>query len=440
MTASQTPDPVVQGPASRFGAKRLYRDAGSMAATSAANAALGIAFWGIAAIMFPPEKLGIMTAVLAVIMSTGAVLAAGIGDAYSALLPAVGDARPGLYRRGQRQFYGLSLISAILAATATTHWLAEVRGSVAVGILVVLGTLASATTNLQYSTLVSLGRARWLPVVSIAASVGKIALLLLLAFTLKWHSIELSVVISAAIVAVILRPMIGRMINSGSDLPPSVMPEALATRTFDKFVAQMIVSSALTVGLFNVTPFVVTVFSGPAQGALFSLSLSVVLVLDLVGGAMAMSLTVHASSAPDGAAAMARATLIRAVALVGVGAVAAVVIAPLALRLVEPAYGELGVTAVIAVLSTGAVLRTIYYVWSGLQRSRRNMRVPLILNAIAATVVVSILPGLCRSYGALGGAVSLLLAESALIAGVVGHFVITHYRRSGVSLDMSGNA
>src|SRR4051812_11068222 len=89
---------AVPVPPPRFGAQRLYRDAASLASSSVANALLGVAFWALAAKLFPPEQLGVMTAVLAVIVSVGIVVATGVGDAYTAFLPAAGADRSMLYR------------------------------------------------------------------------------------------------------------------------------------------------------------------------------------------------------------------------------------------------------------------------------------------------------------------------------------------------------
>jgi len=416
------------GGESRFGIKRLYRDAGSMATMTASNAVLGMGFWGLAATLYPPAKLGVMTAVLAAVVSVGTVVAAGVGDAYTSLLPAVGKARSHLFRHGQRVFVGLAVLSGFGAAFATTKLLKEVRGSWAVGALVTVGVVALASVALQNSTLVSLGRARWLPAVNIALSLGKILLLPLLAFTVSWHAVELSVVISAIVSVLVVRRLIGRMIDADDDLPEATMSEAPAARAFDRFVGQTTVSSALSIGVFMVTPFLVTYFGGPAQGAVFALSFSIVQVLDLVGVAMSMSLVVHASSAPEQAAAMARAMMIRALLLVVVGGGVLVTLAPLILKIINPEYGSLGATSIIAVLSGGSILRTAYNVWSALQRSRRKMVAQLLLNVSSAIILLAAMPFLCGSHGALGGAISLILAESFLVAGVAGHYVINRRR------------
>ena len=426
MTAE--PEAVVDGPASRFGAQRLYRDAASLVSSFVTNALLGVGFWAVAAKLFPPAQLGVMTAVLAVIVSVAIVVATGVGDTYTALLPAAGVDRPHLYRRGQRVFVVLALVGGVAAAGATVTWLDEVRGSVAVAALVVVGVFAWGALTLQTSALVALGRARWLPAATIAANLAKIALLVLLAYTESWHPVELSFIVAAAVVIAVLQPMIERVVRSGRELPPAAAPEGVLNRRFRLFVGQTVTSSALTMGLLMITPFLVTVYSDPKQGALFALSLSIAQALDFIGGALAMSLVVHASSAPEEAGMMTRKIMIRAIALSSAGAVVLIAVAPTALRLLNPEYGALGATPVIAALAAGSVVRCIYMVWAGLLRARRNMTTPLVMNAITGVVLMTALPILVPSRGAWGGAIALLFAQVVLVAGIIIHYGVTRRR------------
>jgi hypothetical protein len=73
-----------------------------------------------------------------------------------------------------------------------------------------------------------------------------------------------------------MRRIIGRLIASGDDLPAATVPSQLSAGTLNKFVAQTIVSSGVIMGVFLVTPFLVSVFADTKQGALFALSLSIV--------------------------------------------------------------------------------------------------------------------------------------------------------------------
>lgn len=421
----------------RFGVTRLYRDASSMAIASIANAALGVVFWAVAAKLFVPHELGVMTAVLSVITSVGVVVASGIGDSYTALLPALGGDRSHFYRRGQRIFLALAVVSAMASAWCIVSLLDTVSGSVGLAVLVAVGVLLWSAVVLQNSTLVALGRARWLPVANIALSAGKLVLLLLFAGLFSWHPVELSVVAAALAIVAVLQPLIRRIVDSGEDLPPSRIAGGLGVRHFYTFVMQTTVSSALSMGLFLVTPFLVTVFAGPAQGALFALSLALVQSLDLIGAAMSMSLVVHASSSPEDAGVMARSILFRSTVLSVVGAAFLVAVAPYGMRFLNAQYGAMGATSVIATLAVGTICRLLYQVWSGLQRARRSMLAPLVLNVISAAILLGSLPALCRAHGALGGAFALLLAQLGLAAGIVMTFVIGHRRRSEI---MSGGS
>lgn len=427
MSAVSQPEPLT-----RFGATRLNRDAVFMGVSAIGNAILGIAFWAVAAKAFSPHDLGVMTAVLAVIMSTGVVAATGIGDSYTALLPAVGDHRPQFYRRGQRLFLVLAAIGATAAGLGTVTLLSEVYGSIAVGALVAIGTIVWAATTLQNSTLVALGRASWLPAANLALSAGKLALLPLLAVMISWHPLELSVVATAVVVVAVLGSRITRIVDSGEQLPASTIPGGLSVRRFYSFVGQTTLSSALTMGLFLVSPFLVTVWSTPSEGALFALSLSVVQALDLLGAALSTSLVVHASSHPDQAAAMARSVLIKAVLLSVVGAALLIAVAPVALRLLNPLYGEMGAASVIATLAVGTICRLVYQVWSALQRARRKMVAPLALTVVSAAVLLLSMPTLCAAHGAVGGAQALLLAQLAMIVGIGIHFLASRNRIGAV--------
>lgn len=417
--------------APRFGITRLYRDAGSMAVASMLNAALGIAFWAVAAKLFAPHELGLMTAVLAVITSTGVVLASGIGDAYTAVLPAAGAQRGDYFRRGQTVFSVAAVVSAGTAALGTILLLPDAGHWPAIGALVFIGVVVWATVTLQNSILVALGRANWLPTANGALSLGKLILLPLCATVTAWHPVELSSLLAAALVVLVLQPVINRIVQSNSGMPAGSIENGFGTKRFYAFVTQTTLSSALTVGVFLATPFMVTVFSDPAQGALFALSIAIVQSLDLVGAAMSMSLVVHASSTPEQSGRMARGVLIRVVVFGLVGGALVTLVAPPVLTYLNADYGEMGATAVIAVLAGSTVFRLVYQVWAGLQRARRRMAIPLALSGVSACVLLVALPGLSSAHGALGGAIALLLAQLALAVGIVVHFVANRFRVSG---------
>lgn len=425
MTA--VPEAPTEAPAPRFGARRVHRDAAAMALSSVANAGLGVAFWAFAAKFVSPVQLGVMTAVLAVILSVGNVIAVGVGDAYTALLPAVGSARPRVYRHGQRLFVMLVVAAGLLGALGTTLLLQEVRGSFAVGILVAVGIAIWATFTLQNATMMAVGRAAWVPAANIGLGLAKIVLLVTLSLVVGWHSVELAVVIPTALIVVFMQPVLARIIATGRDLPAiaTVSVDHAATE-FRRVVVRTIALSALGIGVVTLTPFLVTVFGGPSSGALFALSFSIVCTFDYIAAAMAVSLVVHASSAPEQANAMARSILVRSAALTIVGTAGVIAVVPIALQTLNPEYGHGETLAVIAVLCAATVCRIGYIVWAALQQARRNLRMPLIFNSVAAVLMLVVMPSLCAEYGAVGGALAVLIHQVVLSACAGAHFLFTH--------------
>lgn len=434
MTAE--PQSVGEVAASRFGSKRLFRDAGSMASSSLVTAVLGLFFWVVAARLFPPEELGVMTAVLSVITAASLVVAASAGDPYISLLPAAGDSRELVYRRGQRVWLALALVGGIGGGLAAILMLPQLHKSVWVGVLIAVGVVGWSAFTLQNSTLVSIGRANWMPATSLAVSLGKILMLPLLAFVSARHSVELAFIIPAALTVLVVRPLIGRTVRDGRGLPMAAhLPERQALNDFNKLSAQMVTLAIFWMGATMLTPFMVTKFAGPAQGALFALCLTIVQTLDYIAAAMGVSLSVHASSAPEQGGAMARAVLLRSAIVLAVAAALLVAVVPLGLRLLQKEYGEMGSLEVVATLSVGSLIQVLYIVWTGLQRARRKMAAPLVFNVMAATLLYALIPTLSAKYGALGGAISLLifqifLACAACLYYVVNRSIGKRHRRS----------
>jgi len=399
-------------------AKRLYKDAGSLAFSSLAAAVFGAAFWAIAARIYPPEQVGVMTAVLAVINALGTVLAAASGDSFTALLPAVGSSRYQLYRFGFRRHLILSTIGGLGGAGVTIWLLPQVRGSAAVAALVFAGTLAYSTLLLQNLTLLAVGHAKLVPVSNIGASAGRIVILLLLSVFIDWHTVEVSFVVSAAlVVAVFWRPL-NRFVRTASNLPQTLsMPLPTAIAEFNSLSIRVMLMAAFSVGIPFLSPFLATLYSGPADGALFAICMTLALLIDFITTAMSASLVVHAASSPEDGGRMARGVFVRAVSIAIVASVGLAVVVPWVLPLLNSSYANMGILPFIVVLCSASVIRVFYEVWAELHRSRREMFAPLTVNIVSAVVFFGSMPILATRYGALGCAFAVVILRSVNSVG-----------------------
>jgi O-antigen/teichoic acid export membrane protein len=406
----------------RFGATRLFRDAASLASSSAVNAAFGLVVWAITARLIEPASLGVMTAVLAAITAPAIAVATMVGDAYAAFLPAVGAARPAIFHRGQRMFLAASAVGGVIGGIATITAIDEVRGSAAVFVLVVLGTVLTCASMLQITILASIGRARWLLPVTAVTNLLKVGMLCTFALTFAWHSLELASVISAGLVALSLAPAIHRIVFKSGSLPEYGLIEAdKALHEFNRFIPRSLLSTILGYAIFYFTPFLVTAFSNPTEGALFALALPIAQAVDMISTAMGTSLVVHGATQPAEAGAMARSALKKALPIAALGAISLGVVAPTLLHLLNPAYGSMGAVEVIAILCAASIVRVPFSIWAALQRSRRNLRPSLIVTSFGAVVVSIAVPVLSHPYGALGGALGLMAAYVVLLGGAMVH-------------------
>ncbi|MFC8315031.1 lipopolysaccharide biosynthesis protein [Gordonia sp. NPDC057258] len=412
---------------SRYGARRVHRDAFAVAVGSAINAVLGVAFWAYAARFVTPDELGVMTAILSVITAVGSVIAAGVGDAYSAVLPAVGRDRPTVFRRGLRLASLLSVVAGVVSAVLVVATLSEVRADYAVAALIVVGILAWSAYGLQGATLIAIGRANWVPPSNIAHGVAKIVLLPALVATIAWQSVPLAVVIASLCMVVVLRPAIRRIVDTGDGLPTSgTIEEGRAVVEFHRVVTRTTALSGLNLGVLALTPFLVTLFAGPDEGARFALVFSIVSTLDFIGASMAVSLAVHASGAPGSARAMATKLLSRAGVVTVLGSIGAAAVVPVALHVLNPAYDMASTLAVVVVLCAGSIIRLPYLVWAALRQSQRRLRAPLVLSGATAILLFALMPVFCAAMGAVGAALVILVHQAVLTAGAAIVFARRH--------------
>jgi O-antigen/teichoic acid export membrane protein len=394
---------------------RLFKDAGWIALASLLASGLGVVFWAVAARQIPPAKLGVQTAVLSAILAPASIVASGIGDAFNAIAGWAAGHRRELITHA----YRLALLAAVplglLAATGTVLVVPSVRGSVSTGAAVFAGVVLWSLFTIQDSILTTLGNTRWLAVESTFAGVAKVALLpMFVGLTL---AVVWSALLPAALAVIVIAPVIARISRRSPRVPdPAAAPAdaAFARGALSRLALRTTTSIALTMGALTFLPFVMTAVAGPRQGALFSLALSIVAILDLITGGVGISLVVHSSGNRDHERALVGLALKRTLPIIGIAAVLLVALAAVAFPLLNPEYIHLHAIAVIMILAATSVLRTVYLIWSSRQQARQAMGVVLRLNAVAACVAYAIVLTLGHRYGAMAGAIGLAAAQIVL--------------------------
>jgi O-antigen/teichoic acid export membrane protein len=192
-----------------------------------------------------------------------------------------------------------------------------------------------------------------------------------------------------------------------------------------EFAVRDSVANALSLGVLLLLPFLVTAVAGPAEGAVFGICLAIAQGLDLVSAGTGVSLTVHAADRPGEALWMTVAIWRRVALLVAVGAVALSMLARFALPLLGDAYVERGGVTVIIVLAATSVIRTVFILWTSLQRALQRTAVLLRVNIGFACTVLPLVVLLAHRWGAVGAAVGLAVAQCVFTGGILIRLLLT---------------
>lgn len=410
---------MTTSPAAREG--RLRRDAAWFASSSLVNAMFGVVSVAISARLVEPHALGTMYAVLALVLTPAVAIASPLGDAFNSVLPGAGARRADVVRHALRIFLVGSVATGLVAAAVAVATLDHDGNPLALAALVLVGVLVFGGYLLENALFGATGRAHLLLATTLGMNVVKVALLFVLARAAGWHSLELSVLLSAGVVVVLALPFASRATRaSASSRPedPRLASPAGARREFDRYIVRVFFVIFFSFAVTSITPLLVTTWATPAAGALIAISLPAVQALDLVGSSLATSLVVHASTADRAdATSMARTMLVRSFVVVGGGAVVIGVAAPRILDLVNPTYRELGSGQVLAVLCAASVVRVGFTTWAGLQRARRDLRSVVVVSGVSAVVAVTGIGLLAPPFGGVGAAWALLGATCTLSLG-----------------------
>lgn len=424
-------------------ARRVTVDSIWILSGYAVTSGAGFLFWVLAARLIPPRELGVETAVYSLITAAAAIAASGVGNALLVMLPRPEWSPRALLRLGVCTAVGIAVVTGLTAGILATTVLDTGQPPWLTVLAVGLAVVAWALFVVKDPVLTAVGQARLTLLVN--GPVNLIKLALLPAFVFAGFSVAnpfLFAAVAPALVAVLLVygllipklfSRFGDRAGSAADpaVPtPAVAPDASANRrSFFAFVLRDGTANGLYLGVLLVLPFLVTALAGAEQGALFALCFQISLVLDLVGIGVGAALATHTATShagppgtgTDAGSGVAVKIWLRVLAVVSLGAVALVAVAPLLLGALGDFYRAGSGVAIIALLGAGSVLRTSFEIWGATLRARQKTSVVLLCNTVFAALLLPLVIVLAGAFGAVGAAAALLLVTVGLsVAGLVG--------------------
>jgi O-antigen/teichoic acid export membrane protein len=412
--------PSTRSPAPAPASSSLLRNGYALMCNTGVTAVLGLAYWVLAARLYPPDAIGTGSAVVSALLFVAGVSQLNLQGALTRFLPVAGD-RTARFLAGA---YGSSATAGILAggiAVATAGWWAPadspLRDGPWFGLAFLGAVIAWSWFVLQDSALTALREATWVPVENGVFGLAKIVLLVALAGG-TGGAIFASWTIPAAALLVpvnvlLFRTVIPRRRSAQPAATALPSPRALA-----RFVGGDYVGSIFTQALLTLLPLLVVGMLGSTVGGRFYVPWVVATTIDLLPGNLATSFIVESSLAEHRQAAYARTVLRRVAALVVPLALATVVLAPLLLAPFGTGYATESAT-VLRLLGAATVFRAVSTLYIGVCRAQRRVARLAAVQAAQAVLVLGTAALLLPGLGLVGAGLASLAGQTLVAAFVL---------------------
>jgi O-antigen/teichoic acid export membrane protein len=346
------------------------------------TSALGLLFWALAAHWLTPAEVGIGAALVSATTLLANVSTLGLRNGLVRFLPEAGAGA----RRLVAGAYAVCAAAAVAVAAVFVlgqPWWADeltlLRDSPLAAAAFCLGTAAWVLFILQDHVLTGLHRTGWVPVSNALASVAKIALLPVLAFSAGWAIFAASVLPAAVVVvlvtAIVLRRMPG---ETGTTSGVSM------GRLF-RFAATDHVAALLWLATANVLTLMVLQQLGPEASAYYFMANTIAYALFLVTSNISSALVAEGARFPDRAPALVRAALRNASLLVLPAAALGVLLAGPVLGLFGPDYVA-NARVLLQLLLLSAVPQLVIGVALAAARLRQDLRTVVLTYAGLAVI------------------------------------------------------
>lgn len=399
----------------------VVRRASALMMSTVASAALGFAFWLVAARFLPAHTVGLGAALVSSMTLLASVAQLNLASLYARFLPTAGPRSRSLVLGGAAAAAATGVVGAVVFAalgqdTGQWPWLFG------------LAVVASALHFIADGVLNGLGRAAAVPVRTVAASAGKLALLaglgiagvhlsgehVLLVWTLP------VVVVVAATAWVVLRRLVPAHSRGAS--------EPIDRRELVRFAGAEYVNAIVTNLVSFLPPVLVTAAVGADQGAYFYLPWLIGVSVTTMLWNIVTSYVATASgtlSAEERWRHLGRAVRLGAVVALGGAAVLAAGATPL-LWLLGPAYAEHGATA-LRLIGATLPFTAVGLLFAALRFMRKRLWLLTLLQAGAGALFLGGTVATVARFGIVAPAGAYLVAQ-ALLALLVAPFLVRDLR------------
>jgi O-antigen/teichoic acid export membrane protein len=407
----------------------VVKHATALMVSTVVSAALGFAFWLVAARWFPASTVGAGSALVSSMTLLASIAQLNLASLYARFVPTAGHRTRALLLAGA----GASVITGVVA---TLGWIAFGRNTGGSPLLFGVSVVFSALYFITDGALNALGRATLVPLKAVVASAGKVGLLVAFAFTganltgdgllLLWTvPVVLTVIVTTWIT---LRRLIPSHVTATVDVH-----EPIDRAEVVRFASAEYVNAIVFNVVAFLPPVLVTSVVGPEQGAYFYLPWLFGVSATTMLWNIVTSFVATASRDADAGAVWSHLTrsmkLGAAVALPG--ALVLILGAEPLLSILGPGYAEHGATA-LRVIGAAIPFTGVLLLYAALRFMRKQLWPLTALQSVGGLVfLVSSWFGV-HHYGLVAPAWAYLITQAALAVIVTPTLVrhLHHYREA----------
>ncbi|MGH9223128.1 MAG: lipopolysaccharide biosynthesis protein [Acidimicrobiales bacterium] len=404
----------------------LLRNGYALMANTAVTAALGMAYWLVAARLYPPAAVGAGGAAVSALLFVAGVSQMNFMGAVVRFLPVAGAAS----KRLLASTYAVSCAAAGVLGTvavATSPWWAPddspLRSGAPAAAVFVIGVAAWCVFVLQDSALTAVRQAVWVPVENGLYGLAKLAMLVGFAVAVAGPATGTGILASwalpaAACIVPVNLLLFRRFIPSHIAARRDHEPFPLSIRRVARFVGGDYVGSLFNQALISLMPLLVVVLVGSEGGGHFYVAWTIATTMDLLASNLATSMTVE-GALDEGRVAQFGREILRRVATVLVPVVAAAAaLAGVVLGLFGAGYRSNSAT-LLRLLVLATIPRALATVYVGLCRVERRVSHIAGVQAAQAVLVLGLAAALVPWLGIVGAGVATLVGQTAVAVGVL---------------------
>jgi O-antigen/teichoic acid export membrane protein len=397
----------------------LFANAGYLWGVTLVGASTGFVFWGLAARFYPPDDVGVASAVLSVVTLLAGIAGLGVGTGLVRFLP--GARQP---RRLLNTALTFNTLMALLVAgiylAGIELWspsLTALRGSV----LYVAGFLAFAVAQTLGAVVQMAFVARRQAGYALArtgiANGGRLLLVAALAgmgAAGLVGSVAVGLVVSVLLSLAVFLPRVEPGYRPRPDLHWRDLA-AILPYSGGNYLAQLLAQTSQLL-----LPLLILELLGAASSGYAYIAWMLGSVLASPGMALAGSAFAEGSNAPGSLRAVLSRAALAGLALTAAGAGAVILVAPWLLQLFGPAYSQ-AATALLRWLAAAAPLVVAAQLYFTALRVQKRVGRLIVLSGLIATLTLGLAAALMPRYGIAGSGVGWLVGNGLVaVLGVAG--------------------